>query len=567
MQDLQGPHSISGGSTLPHVPQRSAILLALLVLCLFGILQSSTAWWLDRNELPDGFQNEYEHSYTLTEIYFRVRDVGWAEAWTPLWSGYYPPLNHAVASAGMAVVGRSHPAAVLSLGLFLLILLGSGAALGRGLRDASTGAVAAGLLASYPSIFGNARRYEPNVALSGMVAAALAVLILRGGLDRRRTAVFFGLLCGLGMMTDRVVFAVYLVPATAVLLWRGLQGADRGRVVRSWALAVAVALLVCGYFYAVWIRVHVWEVWTQLGTEITAGGEQSQSLPVWTVRGLLYYPLSFLDAQMGLVPGALTLAGLGVYLARGRAHVSFERRRLLEATAFGGLLIVTLIGKKQPFYSVPLLMPVAVVAALGWRSIPRAWIRGVLVCVLIVAGAQQLTFLTRGEGIAPTPGRWAYLAGASPFPPRFLGYEYTQAWAPREQEIGLERAADLCAAERSEKQPLVVLFSDAHAAYEGQVMPTARLLLDTLDVEGVTMSPEAVADRHHEAACFIYMTDGDASWPSGDSVQAHWDTWGIGEVPEPTRQALGAMQTRARQIGSWRGEPEGRVLVYGIDRP
>ena len=565
MDLLLVPHPIADGSTLPRVPKRSGILLGLLVLLLFAILQTTTGWWLDHSELPDGFQNEYEHSYTLTEVFFRVRDTGWSEAQGPLWRGYYPPLNHAVASLGMAVAGRSHRIAVLSLGVYLLLLLGSAALLGRGLRDAATGAMAVGLLAVYPSVFGNARRYEPNVALSAMVGAALALLILRAGVHRRRTAVFLGLLCGLGMLTDRVVFAVYLLPPVVLCLWRGLRGPERGAVLRRWALVVGIAFLICGYFYAHFARYHVWEVWTQLGGEVRASGDESQALPVWTWRGLLYYPLSFLDAQMGLVPGVLTLAGVAAYLLRARSGLPLDRRALLEVTAFGGLAIVTLISKKQPFYSVPLLMPVAVMAALGWRALPAAWLRGAVVAVLILAGAQQLTFLTRGEGLLPTPGRWASLAGASPFPPSFLGYEYTQAWAPREQRIDLARAAGLCAALRTEDRPNVVLFSDAHAAYEGQLMPAARLLIDTRQVEGVTMSPEAIADQQAETSCFLYVTDGLLDWPTGQSVQEEWHRRGLGTVPEATLKALQALGLRARLLEAWAGEPEARVRVFAVD--
>lgn len=559
------PHPIVDGSTLPRVPKRSGILLGLLVLLLFAILQTSTAWWLDHSELPDGFQNEYEHSYTLTEVFFRLRDHSWSDAQTSLWRGYYPPLNHAVASVGLVVAGRSHHVAVLSLGLYLLLLLGAGALLARGLRDAATGAVAVGLLAVYPSVFGNARRYEPNVALSGGVAVAAAFLILRGGIHHRRAAVFFGLLCGLGMLTDRVVFAVYLLPPVALCLWLGLRGSEGKRALRLWALVIGVALAVCGYYYAHFFRFHVWEVWTQLGGEVQSSGEESQALPFWTLKGLFYYPLSFLDAQMGLVPGLLSLAGVAVYLRRARRDLPIERRRLLEAMTFGGLLLVTLISKKQPFYSVPLLMPLAVMAALGWRALPSAWLRGALVALLVLAGAQQLTFLTRGEGLAPSPGRWAALAGASPFPPRFLGYEYTQAWAPREQRIDLARAADLCRPELTPERPNVVLYSDAHAAFEGQLMPAARLLLDTLAVEGVSMSPEAVADQDRDVSCFLYVTDGALDWPSAGSVQEQWDRRGLGAVPEPTLAALERLRVRARLLAAWPGEPEARVRVFAID--
>ncbi len=544
----------------------SGILAGLLVLVLFAILAGSTSWWLQRNELPDGFQNEYEHSYTLTEVFFRLRDVGWQDAQGPLWSGYYPPLEHVVASIGMAIGGRSHRVAVLSLSVFLLLLLGSAAALGRGLRDASTGAFAAGLLASYPSVFGNARRYEPNIALAALVAAALALLILRGGLPRRRVALAFGLLCGLGMLADRLVFAAYLLPAVALCLFALRSELSPAAAVRRWSLAALAALAVCGAFYVRFFRLHVWEVWTQLGGEVNAAGADSQALPPWTPTGLLYYPLSFLDSQMGLVSFAVTVAGLLLWGLRGRSTVDVPRRRLLEATAFGGLLLLTLIAKKQPFYSIPLLMPLTILAALGWRALPSTGLRRAIVTLLVIGGVHQLTFLTRGEGLFPTPGRWAWFAGVSPLPPDLLGTGYTQAWAPREQRIDLDRAVALCAAERAPDRPHVMLFSDAHAVYEGQLLPAARLGLDTLLVDGVTMLPEAVADHHAAAACFLYVTDTALDWPTAASIQAQWDRRGLGAVPPATLRAVDSLGNRARLLAAWPGEPEGRVRVFGFDR-
>lgn len=550
---------------LPGVHSRSGILLGVFVLALFAILQSSTAWWLDRNELPDGFQNEYEHTYTLTEVFFRLRDTGWSDAQPALWGGYYPPLEHAVASVAMAVGGRDRQTAVLGLGVFVLLLLGSGALLGRGLLDAPTGAMTAALLACWPSIFGNARRYEPNVALAAMVGAAVVLLILRGGLRDRRTALGFGALCGLGMLADRLVFAVYLAPAALLCLRSAWRGSDRGDALRRWGLAAGVALLLCGWFYAHFFRNHVWEVWTQVGGEVTGTGIESQALPPWTLRGLLYYPLSFVDGQMGLVPGLLTLAGIGAYLRRARVALDPHRRALLEATAFGGLLVITLISKKQPFYAIPLLLPLAAIAALGWRSLEAPRLRVATAALLLLFGAHQLTFLTRGEGLVPTPGRWVWFAGGSPLPPGFLGHEYTQAWAPREQRIDVDRMARICGELTDADRPRTVVFSDAHAVYEGQLMPTLRLLLDTLLVDGVTMLPEAVADRHEDAACFLYVTDGDADWPSGASIQAHWDGRSLGTVPPATLEALRSMQERRRRIDGWAGEPEGRVHAYALN--
>ena len=549
--------------------RRGILLLVGCVTLLSGVLLVSNLWWLDNNELPDGFQNEYEHFYTLTEVYFRARDNSVAEAWGPLWDGYYPPLPHLVASAGMSVFGRSRVMPAMMLGTFVVLLLAMTCVVAAKLKDTQTALVATGLVAFYPAIFGNAHRYEPNVALAAMVAAAAGLLVVRRGLPDARTAAGFGVLCGLGMLTDRLVFAVYLAPVVAVALWRLARGpqADRRAGLLRWLAAGASGALVCGYYYWRFLSGHLDEVLTQLGGEITAGGSVGQALPVWTTRGLLYYPLSFLDTQMGLLVGLATLVGLGLWVRRGRQGVDPAHRALLEGWLLGGLLIVTLVSKKQPFYSIPLLAPAAVAAAIGWRTIEPKKLRAALAIAAMLAGLHQLIYLTRDEtGLLPAPGRWAWFAGRSPFPPMWLGYEYTQAAPPMNTGLNLERIADLCDHQRRKApdKPYTMVFSDAHGAYEGQLNPTLRLELDTLLVEGVLMNGPAVQDQAELASCFVHVTSGDSAWPTADAVRDEWAEWGVGEPTPALLAALRSMSDRSYPLDRWTTDRGDHVHVFTL---
>ncbi|MEE2829163.1 MAG: hypothetical protein VX498_08240, partial [Myxococcota bacterium] len=285
-------------------------LLVLLSACVLG----TNAWWLAHNDLPDGFQNEYEHVFTLTEVFFRWRDNSLGDAWPHLWDGYYPPLNVVVGSAAMAVGGSSLDLALGSLTLFFLLLLVVVLLMGLRFEGPWTAALAVGLVALYPGIYGNLRRFEPNLVLAAMVALAIAWLVQRGRLRSYWGAAAFGLFLGVGMLADRLVFAVYLVPVLGVCLsrawkWKGSRATPLG----LWATALVVAALVCGYYYLRFFELqHTAEVTTQLGGEVTAAGASSSNHPFWTLRGLSYYPMSWIDCQMGLVLGSLTISGLGL---------------------------------------------------------------------------------------------------------------------------------------------------------------------------------------------------------------------------------------------------------------
>ncbi len=548
--------------------QKSTALVLAWIVALATLVLACQLWWLQSNELPDGFQNEYEHLYTLTEVYFRLRDNSLDDAWAPLWDGYYPPMEHAVATVGMTIGGRSRITAVMSLGVFLVLLLGATGWVGLRLRSASVAAVAVGLVAFYPAVFGNARRYEPNIPLAAFVALAAGLLVVRSRLDRKGIAVAFGVLCGLGLLSDRVGLAVYLAPVAAVALVQAArrERPERLRALLHWTIAGAAALAVCGYYYYRFFQGHVDEVWTQLGGEISSAGDETLSLPPWTFRGLLYYPLSFLDAQMGPVLGSATIIGISLYLAAGRKRIDSTSAALLDAWLLGGLLVFTLISKKQPFYSIPLLAPAAVCASIGWHEIKERELRIGAAALGLLLGLNQLAYLTSGEGVLPTPGRWAYLAGRTPLPPEYLGYQYTQAAAPMNSGLDIPRMAELCATQREADadRPITVVFSDAQGAYEGQLMPTLRLELDTLLVEGLLMSPGAARENVDRVSCFVYVTDSDATWPSSDAITASWAQWGVGEPDRPLLEAVAWMEDHADPLERWTTERSEHVHVYTL---
>jgi hypothetical protein len=131
------------------------------------------------------------------------------------------------------------------------------------------------------------------------------------------------------------------------------------------------------------------------------------------------------------------------------------------------------------------------------------------------------------------------------------------AAAPDPQGLRLGEVAAICRAYQDEiaaagdALPYVVLFSNSQRAYEGQVMPTLRLAMDSLQVEGVLMNGEAVEDQGGRAGCFLYLTDGGREWPSFSDVQGQWAQWGVGKPNEGLKLRLDEMRERVVQHRSW----------------
>ena len=148
----------------------------------------------------------------------------------------------------------------------------------------------------------------------------------------------------------------------------------------------------------------------------------------------------------------------------------------------------------------------------------------------------------------------------------WLGYEYTQAAPPVNTGLALDRMADLCAAQRvrAPDKPYTMVFSDAHGAYEGQLMPALRLELDTRLVEGVLMNGPAVQDQAAQASCFVHVTSGPDPWPTDDAIRQEWADWGVGEPSPGLLDALSRMRDRSYPLDRWSTSRGDHVHVFTL---
>lgn len=536
---------------------RSHRLVVAWVIGHAAVLLGATAWWLSRNELPDGYQNEFIHLFTLGEIVFRLRDEGFAAARPFIQDEYWPPLMHLLPGLAVSVLEPSRALATFVGALVVLPLLAASAALGHRHGGPAAACLATSLTALSPIVFGNVRRYEPNILLGACVLGAAWLLATRRERSDRAFVIGVGLAFGLGMLADRLVFAVYLAPAVAWLWWREREH-------RRWLGALAIGAVACSWYYVRFFALHLGEVTSQLGGEISAGGATSE-IGVLSIRGLLYYPLSWVDGGAGLAFAALIFVGLGLWI---RERDGGDP--VLEPLLVGGLVLFTLVAKKQPYYGLPLLLAAIPLASAGLAKLPRRW---VLLAAVAAIGVHQLLFLTAGRGLVPTPGRWAALSGAPVLPAGWLGNEYVLAAEPAPSGVDPERIARLC---RATGGP-TVLFSEGQGAYEGQLMPTLRLALDTRALPGLVMEPEAWVESVDGATCFVYVAGAeegpagpqsvDRRWPTESSVTALLRQW---NQQDPTPELLAALERarpRAQLRERWISERQETVHVYALARP
>jgi hypothetical protein len=479
-----------------------------MLLCLWLSAAAYLFWWVGHNPLPDGFQNEYLLLGNALDLWTALTDGDlWHARWY-MYTGYWPWGLYAVPWPLMAVMGPGRLALVAGNLIHLAVLLVAVNAMGRaiGARWAPV------LVLLCPGVFGTLVRFEPNLADIAWTAAGLAFLIRSNGLRNRRAALGWGACLGIGLMMDRLSVAFFLVPAVLPLLWRA-----EARVWRNlgWGLLAAMAL--SGAYYREFFLRHTDELMGQAAVgEIDSAGALTDTTGALAAA---YYPLVLLDSQAGPLLGALMLWGL---FGRFRGP-----RAVLISGVLGGVLIFTCISKNQVFYTLPILGPLAVLAAT----------RGRWVAIGVVGGLWS--FASVGLGVAPG-GPWLPAAWVQP--------QHTLARPPSMQEWPLNEAVDAV----SDSAKHIAVLSESHDLFEGFVVLAARERRPDLQVRGVILDPHGSFEHAHEFDALIWVGPAGGAWPTVDGIvtQLVEDHYDLADLP-PIARTIVNQRDRFERVGRW----------------
>ncbi len=505
-----------------------------------------TIAWLGRNPFPDGYQNEYIHVGNAFDLFDAL--IRW-DTWHLRYyvaHAYWPPLFYGATWPLQGLWERSRDALVLTNLAWLGIALACAYHLARG-RIAGIAAML--LLALSPALFGTLVRYEPNIAQLACLGLTLLALDRSRGLHHPRWSLVAGLGLAAGLLTDRLGTAPFVaLPALLVLLpaaaprapservrippgaSASLPEAPRWRLPWKGVLAAALVIIVlAGPWYLQWFDSQLQEVSSQLAAgEIDAAGDQTerpdQLGPRW-----LYYPLVLLDSQSGPVLGLWMLAALGAAVWRGIRRGAGPLRRpgidgLLVASVAAGWLLFTIVQKKQVFYTLPLILPLAV---LGGRLLARCGAARVpLLLLLLAAGLHQYGWRLWDKG-SPS---LATLGRPDPIPLSWVYPRHTMARAPSDLTLPLgEIAGAIGGCEHK-----LVVFSDHHAYYEGFVNLALRETWPECGVHGLRGDPNGTYEWFRVAEAFLVIQQGGAGrWPSQARMEAalESDHYTLDEIP------------------------------------
>jgi hypothetical protein len=520
-----------------------------------GLAWAQVDLWTAQNGLPDGHQNEFLHVGNALDLWGAWVD---RDAWHLryyLSTNYWPPGFYLWPWPWMMALGAGHRAMVLANIGHLAVLLW---AAGRG-AEALAGRGAAlwtmALLSLTPSVYGNLVRFEPNLAVAAWVSVAALWLGRSEALGRGRESVMFGLACGVGMLMDRLSMGIFLAPAALWVIFAAPRSpGDGARRLRGVGLALLTSLALCGPWLWQFLQLHREELLSQTATgEIDSTGAQTESRAFFSASNLLYYPLSLLDGQAGLALGGLALVAFGAALfARSEAPSQRAARQAQTAVILSGVVVFTLIAKKQAFYTIPALG--ALMALTGaWLSEGRAWRRWLGAAVVIVGLHQQQVRLWGAPGFALP----AALSGPS-LPEAWVSPRHPQALPPRGLRLPLDDlAASLGGGE-------VITFSEDPVWAEIYLNLQLRERLPGQAVRGVLTDPQGAFEWLGVAEAFVWVSVNEGGdWPGlgrieSALVEQHYQ---LSELP-PVAEAVSEARGHFQLVAWWPLQGGGRVRAY-----
>lgn len=354
-------------------------IAALAALLFIGL----SIWWLlyDKH-VPGGDATLHLWSALTVGDMIGSGDFGSILELGPTDSTFYPPLVHAVGGIAAALDLRIEDWGTIAVNIVFVPLLAAGCYLtGRLVYGPTAGMLAAIFALGSPLVLSLFHDFLLDAPLVAMIAITVWALLASDRFSKTSTTVLAGALVGLALLVKPIA-PVYLIGPVVVMLLGG-----GWRQWRNLLLGAAALLIVAGPYYAI-----------HLGDLISISGDAASgdvgpagafnvefSNPRFTLDAVTWYGWIAVNNQYFVPLMALFLIGtvLALRELRRRRHLP----ELLAGLAGGYLLVTLAFAIRDPRYTLPLVVFVAVLAT-GWITVvSRPLLRRAAVAVLGIAVA------------------------------------------------------------------------------------------------------------------------------------------------------------------------------------
>jgi hypothetical protein len=351
-----------------------------------------TVWWLTQDDRVQDWDNGL-HTIAAFTIHDEIAAGHLSEPFTDF--NTYPPFGHIVGALGVFIGGKSPASVILASNLVFVPLLAAGCfGVGRLVyRSERAGLLAALFALGTPMIVSEMHEFLLDPQQAAMVAVSVWAILACDRFRRPWIALVAGVLTGLAMLTKETT-EIFVAGLLAVALLRGGWRNWRG------VLAFALALFVVAGPWYLYHRHQLSGLVSLHDGQPEAGANAAGNFfpERFSRKSFGWYFWSTLNIQL-LAP--LTLAVLVGAVLAVRACVQRWRPENLLPELLGGAFVswlgVTLITHKDPRYSLPALVYMAVFGS-GWIATAAPRWRAPLTAALLAVVLINLIGVSTGRG-------------------------------------------------------------------------------------------------------------------------------------------------------------------------
>ena len=350
-----------------------------------------SAWWLSQDtRVPD--YDSGLHEYYAVVVHAELAQGMLTHPFTDF--NTYPPLVHFIGGLAIFIAGVHPMALILSSNLVFVPLMAFGCfGVGRIAYGTHAGVLAALLALGSPMFVSMMHEYDLDPPQAALIAVSVWAILASRRFERIGISALAGGLAGLALMTKETS-VVFLAGLLLVVLVRGGW--------RNW-LGLIVFLFVLQNVALPWYAYHwhaIRETFNTLGGQAGLPATSIQTPPRFTLQNLGWYGWNLVNEQ---VMAPFTLAFL---IGAGAAAWRLVRRRVaagsVEPELLGGVVVsylgMTYLTHKDPRYTLPLLVYVAVLGT-GWiATLSRPRLRLVLSCAVVALAVVYFAGMSFGVG-------------------------------------------------------------------------------------------------------------------------------------------------------------------------
>jgi hypothetical protein len=394
-----------------------ARLTAAAVVAFLGV----AVWWLTQDTQMADFDSAKHTRYSFA-VY---EDIAKGSIFKPFTEfDKYPPLGHLLGALGVLFGGYSNAAVIVALNVvFVPVLAGACYGLGRRIAGPRAGLLAALFALGAPMIVSESHEAYLDPLQAAMVALSVLAIIRSDRFERVGASALAGVAVGLALLAKETT-PIFLAGLVAVILARG-----GWRNWRGLAAFCAAALIIAGP----WYLDHVGQLRHVSSAANTVAPNQVGVVTPSTRLSFENLSWYFWDASNIQLRAALLLFALAGTVAAIRGSLRDRSPANVYPELLGGALVsyvgVTLITLKDPRYSLPALVYVAVLAT-AWIPTLAPRVRPWLVAGLALAVAASFASVDFALGGRHSSVRIA-LPGANPEKPpgqRFFAVYSALGW-------------------------------------------------------------------------------------------------------------------------------------------